>query len=66
MQKTSEIKQKEISFEQWNNQFFDNCNLDDFIPEYGTTLREFRYRIYKAEMGEEMNLKEFKENLKTW
>jgi thymidylate synthase len=31
-----------ISFEEWNEQFIDNRNLDDFIPEYGITLREFR------------------------
>jgi len=37
-----------ISFNEWNKQFTDNGNLDDFIPEYGTTLGEFRKAIYEA------------------
>ena len=57
-----------ISFEEWNKQFADNQNLNEFIPEYGTTLKEFRKGIYGAETNEEgaMTLDEFLEDLKTW
>ncbi len=54
------------TFEQWNEQFTDNQNLNEFIPEYGTTLKEFRENIYKAEMSKGMTVNEFKENLKKW
>ena len=54
------------TFEQWNEQFTDSKNLDDFIPEYGTTLREYRKGIYDAEIGNEMTMPEFKDSLKTW
>ena len=59
-----QIKSKNPTFEQWNKQFADNQNLDDFIPEYGTTLREFRKGIYEAEMSGDMTMSEFKESLK--
>ncbi len=62
LQNTSEV----ISFEEWNKQFADNQNLDDFVSEYGSTLREFRQTIYKAEKGGEMSIREFKQSLKSW
>ena len=57
-----------ISFEEWNEQFTDNQNLNEFIPEYGTTLKEFRKGIYEAELDEEgdMTFEELKESIKTW
>ncbi len=57
-----------LSFNKWNEQFTDNRNLTEFIPEYGTTLKEFRKKIYEAETNEEgdMSLDEFLEDLKTW
>lgn len=57
---------EQITFEQWNKQFTDKENLDDFIPEYGTTLREFRKGIFEAETGKEITMKEFKKSIKTW
>jgi len=55
------------SFEEWNKQFDDDYNLDDFIPEYGMTLREFRTGIYEAELsGEEMSIDEFREKIQRW
>ena len=62
------IKEKEKylnqSFEQWNKQFTDNQNLDTFIPEYGTSLREFRKGIYDAEIGETIPLNVFQQKLR--
>ena len=41
--------------------------LDDFIPEYGTTLREFRKGIYEDEIyKDEISFEELKESIKTW
>ena len=57
---------KQISFEQWNKQFNDNKNLDEILPDLGITLREYRQKIYEAEIGEEMTFSEFKESIKTW
>ena len=67
----SETKKTEIdepiTFEEWNKQFTDNLDLDEFIPEYGTTLREFRKGIYEAEISEdEISFEELLENIKQW
>ncbi len=60
-------KEEKISFEEWNKQFIDNADLDEYIEEYGMTLREYRQAIYDAEMDdEELTEEEFKESLKSW
>lgn len=51
-----------MSFEEWNQQFLDNADLKEFVPEYGTTLGEFRQKIWEAEQSEEMPI----ENLMTY
>ncbi len=56
--------ENELSFEQWNEQFIDDLNLDDFVPEYGTTLREFRKGIYEAEMSETIPVNVFQQKLR--
>ena len=53
-----------ISFEEWNIQFTDDRDLDCFIPEYGTTLREFRQGIYEAESGETISVNAFQQKLR--
>ncbi len=56
---------KKQSFEDWNKQFEDDFKLDDFIPEYGMTLREFRMGIYNAEIsGNEQQISIFQNKLK--
>jgi cytoplasmic iron level regulating protein YaaA (DUF328/UPF0246 family) len=64
--KKTESKNETISFEKWNEQFTDDRNLDDFIPEYGMTLREFRQDIYNAETGNGMTINEFENRVKQW
>jgi len=71
--KESSIQKKrksnyEMSFEEWNEQFVSEQNLNEFIPEYGTTLKDFRQDIYEAEMDSEgdMDLDDFLKELKTW
>ena len=57
-------EEEKPSFEEWNKQFDNDYNLDDFIHEYGMTLREFRMGIYEAELsGEEMSIGEFQNKL---
>ena len=57
-------KHEKQSFEEWNKQFIDNQDLDSFIPEYGTSLREFRKGIYEAETGETIPLDVFQQKLR--
>jgi len=59
------MKNKNITFEQWNLQFEDN-NIDEFIPEYNMTLREFRTQIYEAEFSKGLSLNEFEKRLGEW
>ena len=60
-------KESKPSFEEWNKQFDDNLNLDDFIPEYGMTLREFRMSIYEAEISETyLTEDEFRAKIQKW
>jgi len=63
---TKRKKSKTISFEEWNKQFIDNRDLDEYIPEYGMTLGDFRRQIYKAEFGKSMSLNEFENKVKEW
>ncbi|NOX47885.1 MAG: hypothetical protein GXO89_12995 [Chlorobi bacterium] len=42
---------KLMTFNEWNNQFRDDCDLDDCIPEYGMTLHDFRLKTYNPERG---------------
>lgn len=59
------IEAKELSFEEWNEQFEDSFDLDDFVTEYGMTLREFRMGIYEAETsGKEKPISIFQNKLK--
>ncbi|RLD57955.1 MAG: hypothetical protein DRJ05_08850 [Bacteroidetes bacterium] len=59
-------KSKELGFDEWNKQFEGHQDLDSFLPEYGTSLQEFRKLIYEAEVGEEITMEEFKKSLGTW
>lgn len=49
-----------LSFEAWNSEF-DNQNLDEFLPEYGMTLLEFRKKQFADETDEttQMNEEQF-------
>ena len=57
---------KKLSFEQWNKQFDDNCSLDDYIPEYGMKLFDFRLKIYNSEKEEGMTKLEFINKINSW
>ena len=55
-----------ISFEEWNKQFTNERDLNDFIPEYGMTVGNFRNQIYEAEFGNSMSLNEFENKVSQW
>ena len=48
-----EFDAKKLTFEEWNAQFEDpQRDLDEYLPEYGMTLGEFRRMIYERERSE--------------
>jgi len=55
-----------ISFEEWNKQFTDQRDLNEYIPEYGMSVGDFRRQIYEAEFGNSMSLNEFENKVKQW
>ena len=56
------------TFEEWNEQFTDSRDLNEHMPEYGMTLREFRMGIYEAEMDTEgdMTVDELLDDIDKW
>ncbi len=56
------------AFEDWNRQFEDdeNTNPDEFLPEHGITLRQFRQLIWEGEQGEAMTFDAFLEDQEFW
>jgi len=54
----------QISFEEWNKQFTNFKDLNEYIPEYGMTVGEYRKEIFEAEMGETRPIEEFQTKLK--
>ncbi len=52
-------------FSEWNKQF-ENADLDEYISDYGTTLREFRMKIYNAEKEKGMTKQEFLQKVNSW
>ena len=50
---------KRLSFSEWNEQFDNEHNLTDFIPEYGMTVLDYRLKIYNSEREVGMSKDEF-------
>ncbi|MBK9014574.1 MAG: hypothetical protein IPM82_11110 [Saprospiraceae bacterium] len=52
---------KEQTFEEWNLQFEDdeNTNLEEYLPEHGMSLRQFRQLIWEGEQSEAMTFEAF-------
>ena len=48
-----------LTFEEWNALFMEPKQLDEYIPEYGMTLRDYRRKIYEAEMEENQPIESF-------
>jgi replication initiation and membrane attachment protein DnaB len=66
-QKNKELKNEKISFEEWNRQFTDNQDIDEYIEEYGMSLREYRQTIYEAETDDdEIDFEELLQEIKKW
>ena len=50
---------KFMSFAEWNQQFSDQQNMDDYINEYGMSVRDFRQSIYESEKEKGMSKQAF-------
>lgn len=51
-------------FEEWNEQFENEAlEMQDFLPEYETSLMEYRQRVWEAERSEEIPVETFFETL---
>ena len=48
-----------LTFEDWNEQFDNEQKLDDYVEEYGMTVREFRLMLYNSEKGTGMSKQDF-------
>jgi hypothetical protein len=63
---TTEFDAKTLSFSEWNTQFENSTNLDDYIPEYGMKLRDFRLKIYNSEREQGMSKQDFLQKIQNW
>jgi len=61
LSKNSQKDPKKISFQEWNGEF-ENQNLDEYLPEYGMTLLEFRQQQYADEMDTTSQMNEIEFN----
>ncbi len=61
-----EFDAKTLSFSEWNKQFDDELNLNDFIPEYGMTLLDFRLKIYNSERQQGISKEAFINEVNNW
>lgn len=52
-----------LTFEEWNELFMEDKDLNQFIPEYDMTLGEYRNRQYNAEKGKSYPINQFLEKL---
>ena len=61
-----EFDASKLTFEGWNRQFTDYGSLDDYLPEYGMTLKEFRQKIYNAEKSPSYPIEQFYKKLEAY
>ncbi len=54
-----EINFTSISFETWCEKFMEDKDMNEYIPEYGMTIGEYRKKIYEAETGENIPVEDF-------
>ena len=57
---------KELSFEEWNELFMQEKDLDEYIPEYDMTLHDYRMKLYRAEQGKSYPINQFKKKLESY
>jgi len=61
-----EFDASKLTFEEWNKQFEDELNLDEYIPEYGMSLKDFRLMIYNSERSESYPIEKFYKKLEEY
>ena len=52
-----------LSFDEWNNIFMEEKNLNEYIPEYDMTLYDYRLKIYNTEKGKSYPINQFLKKL---
>ncbi len=55
-----------LSFEEWNELFMEQKDLQSFIPEYNMTLREYRKKIFEAEKSKSYPIEQFLKKLESY
>ena len=60
------MKSHSISFKEWNEQFEEDRDLETYLPEYGMTLYDFRFKIYNSERQEGVSKEEFMNRVNRW
>jgi len=60
------IEINELTFEEWNELFMQEKNLDEYIPEYEMSLREYRMKIFKAEQAKSYPINQFLKKLEKY
>lgn len=55
-----------LSFEEWNELFMEKRNLNDYIPEYDMSLKDYRMKIYNTERGESYPINQFFKKLESY
>ncbi len=55
-----------LTFEEWNDLFMEERDLNENIPEYNMTLGEYRKKIYNAEKEKSYPINQFLEKLENY
>jgi len=55
-----------LSFNEWNKLFMQEKDLNEYIPEYEMTLRDYRMKLFNAEKGESYPINQFFKKLESY
>lgn len=55
-----------LSFEEWNELFMEQTDLQSFIHEYNMTLSEYRRKIFEAEKSKSYPIEQFLKKLESY
>ncbi len=55
-----------LSFNEWNKLFMQEKDLNEYIPEYEMTLRDYRMKLFNAEKGKSYPINQFFKKLESY
>ena len=55
-----------LSFEEWNKLFMQEKDLNEYIPEYEMSLREYRMKLFNAEQGKSYPINQFFKKMESY